>query len=137
MNQAPNLGSLLCIPKFESQRKNHEVKNCRKNCVGCPYLLKTSLYQFKRVNKTFLLKNFFNCESSSLICVVICQGCKEEHMGKTDCLANKYLQTTYNAAAISTIGSWRTVRYFWRREFSYVFFFSRFFKKILLGLFHR
>ena len=56
------------------------MKNCGKNCVSYPYLLKTSLYQFKRVNKTFLLKNSLNCESSNLIYVVICKGCKEEYM---------------------------------------------------------
>ena len=67
MSQAPNLGRLLSRSKFESQHKNHEVKNCGKNCVSCSYLLKASLHQFKRVNKTFLLKNSFNCESSDLI----------------------------------------------------------------------
>ena len=40
--------------------------NTRKNCVSCPYHLKASLYLFKRVNKTFLLKNVFNWESSNL-----------------------------------------------------------------------
>ena len=83
MSQAPNLGRLLCMSKFESQYKNHEVKNCGKNCVSCPYLLKASLHQFKRVKKTVLLKNSFNCESSNLIYVVICQGCKDEYIGET------------------------------------------------------
>ena len=55
LRQVPNLGRLLCRSKFESQHKNREVKNCGKNCVKCPYLLKASLYRFKRVNKTFLL----------------------------------------------------------------------------------
>ena len=107
MSQAPNLGRLLCRSKFEPQHKNHEVKNCGKNCVRCPYLLKASLYQFKPVNKTFLLKNSFNCESSNLIYVAICQGCKEEYIGSelSGERANKYLQTTYKTAAISAIGS--------------------------------
>ena len=67
MSQAPNPGRLLCRSKFELQRKSHEVKNCGKNYVTCPYLLKASLYQFKEVQKTFLLKNSFNYESSNLI----------------------------------------------------------------------
>ena len=71
------------------KHKNHEKKNCRKNCVSCSYLLKASLYQFKRVKKTFLLKNSFNCESSNLIYVVICQGCKEEYIGETGCLVKE------------------------------------------------
>ena len=79
------IGRLLCRCKFESQRNNHEVKNCGKNCVSCPYLLKTSLYQFKRINIFFLLKNYFKCEGSNLIHVVICQGCKEEYM-ELNCL---------------------------------------------------
>ena len=53
MRQAPNLRMLLCRSKFELQHKNHEVKNFEKNCVSCPYLLKESLYHFKRFNKTF------------------------------------------------------------------------------------
>ena len=89
MSQAPNLGRLLCRSKFESQHKNHEVKNCGKNSTSCPYLLKASLYQFKRVKKTFLLENSFNCESSNLIYVFICHGCKEEYIGETDCLVKE------------------------------------------------
>ena len=78
MSQAPNFGRLLCRSIFESQHKNREVKNCGRNCTSCPYLLKASLYQSKQVNKTFLLKNSFNCESSNVIYVIICQGCKEK-----------------------------------------------------------
>ena len=100
MSQAPNLGRLLCKSKFESQHKNHEVKNCGKNCISCPYLLTASLYQLKQVNKTFLLKNSFNCESNHLIYIVICQGCKEEYIGETGCLVKERINIT-----ISTIGS--------------------------------
>ena len=76
---------LLCRSKFESQRINHTVKNFGKNCVSSPYLLKASLYQFKRVNKTILLKNSFNFESINFIYVVICQGCKREYIGEMGC----------------------------------------------------
>ena len=72
--------------KFELKHKTHKMKNCGNNCVSCPYLLKASLYQFKPVKKTFLLKNSFNCQSSNLIYVVICQGCTEEYIGETGCL---------------------------------------------------
>ena len=89
MNQILNLGMLLCRSKFESQHKNHEVKNCGKNSTSCPYLLKALLCQCKRVKKTFLLKNSFNCESSNLIYVVICQEYKEEYIGETDCLVKE------------------------------------------------
>ena len=85
MSQGPNLGRLLCRSKFESLHKNPNVKNC----VSCPYLLKASLYQLKRVIKTFLLKSSFKSESSNLIYVVICQGCKEEYIGETGCLVKE------------------------------------------------
>ena len=89
IRQAPNLVRLLCRSNFESKHKSLEVKNCGKNCVSCPYLLKTSLYLFKRVNKTFFLKSSLNCESSNLNYVVICQGCKEERIGETGCLVKE------------------------------------------------
>ena len=89
MNQILNLGMLLCRSKFESQHKNHEVKNCGKNSTSYPYLLKALLCQCKRVKKIFLLKNSFNCESSNLIYVVICQEYKEEYIGETDCLVKE------------------------------------------------
>ena len=89
MRQAPNLGRILCRSIFQSQHKNREVKNCGKNCVSCHYLLKASLYQFKLVKKTFLLKNSFNCESSNLIYADIC---KEEYIGETGFLVKEQYQ---------------------------------------------
>ena len=67
MSRALNLGRLLCRSKFQLQNKNHQVKNCGKYCVSCPYLSKASLYQSKGVNRTFLLKNSFTCESRNLV----------------------------------------------------------------------
>ena len=67
MSRALNLGRLLCRSKFQLQNKNHQVKNCEKHCVSCPYLSKASLYQFKGVNRTFLLKNSFTRESRNLV----------------------------------------------------------------------
>ena len=63
--------------------RNDKLKNRGENCGSCPYLLKASLYQFKRVNKTFLLKNSINCECSNLIYVAVFQECKEDHTGET------------------------------------------------------
>ena len=85
----PNHGRLLCRSKFQTQPNNHKVKNCGKSCTSCFYLLKASLYQFKRVNKTFLLKNSFNYENSNVIYVIICEGCKEEYIRETDYLVNE------------------------------------------------
>ena len=118
--------------KFESQNKNHEVKICGKNCVSSHYLLKASLYQFKRVKKPLLMKNSFNCESSNLIFVIIYQGCKEEYIGETSCLAKERIniyrqhirQVKYQQLAVKehllTCGDRK----------SHMFPFSRIFKKI-------
>ena len=105
MSQAPNLGRLLCRSKFESQRKNHEVKNYGKNCVTYPYLLKASLYQYKRGKKTFLLKNSFNCESSNLSYLPRMQRRICRKSGLSSERVNKYLQAPYKTAAIATNGS--------------------------------
>ena len=131
MSQAPNLGRLFRRSKFESQGKNDEVKNCGKNCFSCLYLVKVSLYQFKRINNSFLLKNSFNCESSNLIYVVICEGCKKEYIGETGCLVkeriNIYRQhirlSQYQQLAVK-----EHLRTCGNRKF-YMFLFPRFFKK--------
>ena len=67
------------------------MKTCWKNWLTCPCLLRASLHQFKRVNKTFLLKNSFNCESSNLIYVVICQGWKQKYVGETGSLEEEWI----------------------------------------------
>ena len=87
MSQVLNLGRLLCRSNFESLLKNHEVENCGNNCVSSPYLLKAFLHQFKQVNKPFLLKDSFKCESSSLI--YLFQGCTEEYIEETECLVKE------------------------------------------------
>ena len=99
MRQVPCLGGLICRSKFESQHKNREVKNCGKNCVNCPYLLKASLYQFKQVNKTFFLKNSFNSESSNfnLSCFLQRKICRRNRL--TSERANKNIQTRFNLLA--------------------------------------
>ena len=61
--------------------------------VSCLYLLKTFLYQFKPVNKTFLLKTCWTVKA--VIFVFIYQGHKKEYIGQLEDLvkANKYLKT--------------------------------------------
>ena len=51
MRQASNLECLLCKSKFMPVEEYLDVNCCRKNCVCCSYLLKTSSYLFKNVNK--------------------------------------------------------------------------------------
>ena len=77
------INSMLQAPNFE------HLNSCGKSWVCCPDLLKDCSYLFKGVNKVFLLKSNFNCESRNLIYVVICQGCKEEYIGETGCLVKE------------------------------------------------
>ena len=128
MSQGPNLGRLLCRSKFESLHKNPNVKNC----VSCPYLLKASLYQLKRVIKTFLLKSSFKSESSNLIYVVICQGCKEEYIGETGCLVKEQEIFTYKIQDIRNIDKWqlKNIYALMKMESFVCFLFARLFKKI-------
>ena len=77
MNQTPNLGMFFCMSKLEWQQENQKVENCGKSWLSCPFLL-ASLYHFRRVNKTFILKNSMNCQSSNLIYFGIFQGCNKK-----------------------------------------------------------
>ena len=70
MSQSPYLKSLLCRSKFESQQKNHEIRNCGKNCHSCPFLLKASSYPLKLVNKKFLIKKLFS-NLKAVICFML------------------------------------------------------------------
>ena len=62
--------------ELELQRENQKVQNCGKCWVSFPFLL-ASLYHFRRVNKTFILKNSLNCQSGNLIYFDIFQGCNK------------------------------------------------------------
>ena len=121
MSRVVNYGRLFC-----NLNLNHNAKIRKKlQRIASAAPLKTFLYQFKRVNN-FFAKNSFNCESSNLIYVAIYQGCKEEYIEETGCPVkqNKYLQTTYKTALISTIGNRRACMTCGDRKF-HVFFFSQ------------
>ena len=75
----------------------------------------------------FLLKSSFNCKSSNLVYVFICQGCKEEYWGETGCQVKEQIniyRQHIRYSKISTIGIWRTFTYLWRRKVSYISFFQ-------------
>ena len=67
MSQAPNLERLLFRSEFESQHKNHEVKNCGKNYVSCSYLFKAY------INLNELIKLF--CRKTLLTVKVVIYLC--------------------------------------------------------------
>ena len=81
------------------------------------------------------MKNSFNCESSNLIYVVICEGCKEGIYRKNRLSgerANKYLQAKYKTAAILYYKHLAVEEHLCTMEMesSMYFLFSRLFKKI-------
>ena len=58
--------------------------NCSdKRCEYCNYLLINVHYTFKYFQITFKLKRHFKYDSFSLICIFICDKCKEEYIGET------------------------------------------------------
>ena len=71
-----------CIITFITTNNPNNSKNCGKNCISCPYRLKASLYLFKRVNKSCLLENSYNCKNSNTIYIVIFRICKKQYTGK-------------------------------------------------------
>ena len=50
-------------------------------------------HTFKTVDEKFEIRVPFNCESKDLIYVVICSGCKEEYIGKTQAMLKERLNT--------------------------------------------
>ena len=50
-------------------------------------------YTFRTVDRKFEIRVPFNCESKNLIYVVICSGCKEEYIGKTQTMLKERLNT--------------------------------------------
>ena len=100
---------------------NHNTKTTKWKIAGriASDPLKASLYQFKQVNNNYLLKISFNSESSNLIYVVVYVRLYRRNKKSSE-QKNKNLLATYEAAAISTISSWRTTPYLYRQKVSYV-----------------
>ena len=80
--QAPNLKRILTKAEFSS--KKPEVRKCGDaRCQCCNHLRLSDHYVFKRTGFHFQLKSSMSCDSSNLIYVLICDGCKEEYIGET------------------------------------------------------
>ena len=76
-------------PNLTYNTKISKQKNLER--IASASILKASLYQFKGVNQTYLLKNSFNCETFNLVHAVICTGGKEEYIGETGCLVKEWI----------------------------------------------
>ena len=80
--QSPNLKKLLT--KAEFGEVSSGMFNCNdKRCEYCNYLLINDHHIFKNVQITINLKNYFTCDSFSLLYVLICDTYKEEYIGET------------------------------------------------------
>ena len=80
--QSPNLKQILTKAEFSNQ--NNGVYKCKdKRCECCNYLKLGESHTFKNSHITFKLKSRMDCDSSNIIYVIICPGCKEEYIGET------------------------------------------------------
>ena len=77
MRQALNLERLLCNSKFMPVEETSHLNSCGKNCVCCPYLLKTSSYPFKRVSKIFFLKKILIVRGETLLMSLFVKAAKK------------------------------------------------------------
>ena len=64
-----------------------------KSFVCCQYIKEVIEHTFKTVDKKFEIRILFNCESKSLIYVVICGGSKEEYKGQAQTMFKERLNT--------------------------------------------
>ena len=73
---------ILTAAEFSS--KVPFVRECKKlGCECCKCLLLANHHVFKNTGYKFTLKSSMSCDSSNLIYVLICDGCKEEYIGET------------------------------------------------------
>ena len=91
--QALNLGRILCKSSFSPSNSISRVKNCGKIFFCCQYIKEGIEHTSKTVDKKIEIRIPFNCESMTLIYVVICSGCKEEYIGQTQTMLKKRLNT--------------------------------------------
>ena len=80
--QPPSLERLLCKSEY-IHPNNYGVTKCGKNCVCCSYIGECKEIKFKNREEKFKLKSRFNCDSTNLIYLLICNGCGEEYIGET------------------------------------------------------
>ena len=52
-------------------------------CLKNPYITETKEISFKNRKEPFTIKSPFDCNSSNLIYLITCKGCKEEYIGQT------------------------------------------------------
>ena len=80
--QPPNLQRILCKSEYVNE-ENMKVSKCGKNCVCCEYIMEGPSFNFKNGSKPFKVRNPFTCDSTNLLYVITCSGCREEYIGQT------------------------------------------------------
>ena len=80
--QAPNLERLLCKSRFMPVEENFPVNCCGKYCICCPYLLKSSSYLFKRVNKVFFQKMILTARAETLFMSLFVKASKRSILAR-------------------------------------------------------
>ena len=85
----PNLKRLLVKSEFKEINILPSVSKCNEpRCGVCNYIIEGS--SLKLNNKVFHIKESMNCNVKNVLCVLICNGCREYYIGQTiDKLRNR------------------------------------------------
>ena len=76
--------SIITNPSIYRINKDLYSRKCPdKRCECCASLFLGNSYTFKNVDKTFSSKAHFSCDSSNLLCIIICPTCGEEYNVET------------------------------------------------------
>ena len=87
--QLPNLKRLLVKSEFKEINILPSVSKCNEpRCGICNYIIEG--FSLKLNNKVFHVKENMNCNVKNVMCVLICNGCRENYIGQTgDKLRNR------------------------------------------------
>jgi hypothetical protein len=89
--QPPNLKKMLTTAKFSrNQMSAHKVTKCgNKRCKCCDNITESETISLEN-GQTFQVRANMNCNSSNLLYIITCNGCKKQYIGETgDILRNR------------------------------------------------
>lgn len=88
--QPPNLKKLLTTAKFSTKQCTPTVSKCADTrCKCCDHVENTTTVTMEN-GETFYVKTDMNCNTSNLIYMLQCCGCKQQYIGETgDTLRNR------------------------------------------------
>lgn len=82
--QPKNLRRMLTTSKFDSVIASPCVSKCGdKRCLTCKNIIESNSVKINQ-DTTFIVKQNMDCDTSNVIYVIICNGCNEKYIGKTE-----------------------------------------------------